>query len=165
MSTIELITQHFDENKKPLLALAKRQVGEFWFEDAVQETYCRALKHAGNKSPILSIDYYLKYILGTVCREYMQDNVTGEAEQLEEWMWEGDELEDEFKALGVVQCMLQDLQDMQEPERSCIYMHVVQGERSKVVSRITGVDEQNIRKMAERFRKAMKGKYGEQSNT
>lgn len=164
MSTVELIQQHFKEQSKPLLALARRQVGDFWHEDAVQETYCRALRHAGNKEPILSIDYYLKYILGTVCREYMQDNITGDAEQLEEWMWEGEELEEEFKALGVVQHMLEDLQALKEPARSCVYMHVVQGERSQVVSRITGVDEQNIRKMSERFRKAMKEKYGNESN-
>lgn len=161
MSTIELINQHFGEQRKPLLALAKRQVGEMWYEDVVQEAYCRALKHAGNKEPILSIDYYLKYILGTVCREYLQDNLTGDADELEEWMWESDELEDEFKALGTVQCMLEDLQAMKEPTRSCVYMHVVQGERSQVVSRITGVEEATVRKMAERFRKAMKEKYGE----
>ncbi len=162
MNTIELITQHYQEERKPLLGLAKRQVGEMWFEDCVQEAYCRALKHAGNKEPILSIDYYLKYILGTVCREYMQDNLTGGAEELEEWMWESDELEDEFKAFGTVQLMLEDLQGMKEPTRSCVYMHVVQGERSQAVSRITGVDEQTVRKMAERFRKEMKDKYGTQ---
>lgn len=162
MSTIELINQHFTAQREPLLSLAKRHVGDMWHEDCVQEAYCRVLKQAGNKEFFMDLDYYLKYILGTVCREYLQDNLTGDADELEEWMWESDELEDEFKALGTVQCMLEDLQAMKEPARSCVYMHVVQGERSQVVSRITGVDEQNIRKMAERFRRAMKEKYGEQ---
>ncbi len=160
MSVIKGIEEHFEEQRKGLLQIARRQVGDFWYEDCVQEAYGRALRHAGNKGPIVCIDYYLKYILGTVCREYMQDNLTGDAEELEEWMWESDELEQEFKNHGTVEAVLAELQLLKEPNRSCVYLHAIQGERSKVVSVITGVDEASVRKICQRFREEMKNKYG-----
>lgn len=159
MNTVELITKHFEEQRKPILAMAKRQVGEFWHEDCVSEAYTRCLQYAGNKKPILEMDYYIKYVLGTVIREYLRDNVSGE--ELEEWMWESGELADEMRASGVLGEVLQEMEKLDEPHRSAVYLSMISGERVEKTSKITGMSEGAIKMAVMRFRREVREKYGE----
>lgn len=160
MSTLQQIEEHFLANRRSLLAIAKRRLGEFWAEDAMQDAYEGALKYAGNSRPVASIGAYLNYILGVVIRKY-ESNQLSDVE-LEDWMWESGELADEMRDKGTLNEVLETLCGIDEPARSCIYLYIIQGESCKRVSSITGVEEPYIRKIAERFRKQMREKYGQE---
>lgn len=161
MTTTEQITKHFEEQRKGLLAIAKREVGEFWHEDCVQEAYTRCLQYAGNKNPVIEMDYYLKFVLGTVIREYQSDKLDG-GEEVEEWMMESGELADEMRASGVLSEVLGDMEKIDEPYRTALYLTMIGGERIEKTSRITGLSEDSIKSYNKRFRKDMREKYGTQ---
>lgn len=159
MTTIQLIEEHFKEHRKALLKSAKRRVGEYWAEDAVMDAYEGAIRYAGNKAPVASLGAYINYILSVAVRKYENDTLSDT--ELEEWMWESGELADEMRAKGVLQNVLEDLCLIEDPARTCVYLHIVQGEKSYKVSEITGVSEASVRKMCERFRHQMREKYGQ----
>ena len=160
MTTLQQIEEHFKQHRKALLRTAKRRVGEYWAEDALMDAYEGALKYAGNKEPVASIGAYLSYILNVAIKKYENDSLSDT--ELEDWMWESGELADEMRIKGVLQQVLEDLCLIEDPQRTCIYLHIVQGERSYKVSEITGMTEAYVRKSSERFRRQMREKYGQE---
>lgn len=159
MTTIEQLKEHFETRRDSLVKIAQRRIGDFWAEDAVNDSYEAVIRYAGNKAPVAVMDAYLKYVLGTVLIKYERDEFPDT--ELEEWMWESGELADEMRGRGILDNVLSDVGMLQEPERSCIFLHVIQGEKAQVVSQIIGESIPNVWKMAERFRKEMREKYGE----
>ncbi len=160
MTTIQLIEEHFKEHRKALLKSAKRRVGEYWAEDAVMDAYEGAIRYAGNKGPVASLGAYINYILSVSVRKYENDTLSDT--ELEEWMWESGELADEMRAKGVLQEVLEDLCSLPEPARTDVYLSLIQGEKNRDVSRITGSSEGSIKMSCMRFKSQMREKYGQE---
>ncbi len=160
MSTLQQIEEHFIANRRSLLAMAKRRLGEFWYEDATQDAYERCVKYEEKFIPGMSMDAYIKRVLERVIIKYENDQFP--EDEVEEWMWESGELADEMRQKGVLKEVLEHLHEIEEPAKSCIYLFIIQGESCRKVSSITGVEEPYIRKIAERFRKQMREKYGQE---
>lgn len=159
MTTIQLIEEHFKEHRKTLLKISTRKLGEFWAEDALQDAYDRALRYEHKYDRAYSLDAYIKKILENVIRSYQNDLVP--TEEVEEHMWESGELADEMRAKGVLKEVLEDLCALPEPARTDVYLSLIQGEKNRDVSRITGSSEGSIKMSCMRFKSQMREKYGQ----
>lgn len=160
MTTIELIEEHFKEHRKALLRISMRKLGEFWAEDCVQDSYDRAIRYQERYNSVYSLDAYIKKILENVIRSYQNDMVP--TEEIEEGMWESGELADEMRAKGVLREVLEDLCEMAEPARTDVYLSLIQGEKNRDVSAITGSTEGSIKMSCLRFKSQMREKYGQE---
>lgn len=160
MTTIQQIEEHFITQRKSLVKMAQRRLGDFWAEDAVNDSYEAAIRYGGKKAPVASVGAYLNYILGTIIRKYESDKFPDT--EIEDWMWESGELADEMRYKGVLQAVLEDLCEIEEPARSCVYLYAVQGEKVEKVSYITGVPVNTIKSSTARFRIEMREKYGQE---
>ncbi|QHJ80969.1 MAG: hypothetical protein [Caudoviricetes sp.] len=160
MTILQQIEEHFITQRKTLIKMAQRRLGDFWAEDAVNDAYEAAIRYGGKKEPVASVGAYLNYILGTVIRKYESDKFPDT--EIEDWMWESGELADEMRAKGVLQSVLEDLCEIEEPTRSCVYLQMIQGERIDKVSVITGCTEGSIKMACLRFRREMREKYGQE---
>lgn len=160
MTTLEQIEEHFITQRKTLVKMAQRRLGDFWAEDAVNDAYERVLKYQAKFKVGLSMDAYIKRVLDRVLSTYQNDQFPDT--ELEDWMWESGELADEMRYKGVLQSVLEDLCEIEEPGRSCVYLYAVQGEKVEKVSFITGVPVNTIKSCTARFRREMREKYGQE---
>lgn len=160
MTTLQQIEEHFITQRKTLLKMAQRRLGDFWAEDAVNDAYERVIKYQEKFIQGLSMDAYIKRVLDRVLKNYQNDKFPDT--ELEDWMWESGELADEMRAKGVLQSVLEDLCEIEEPARSCVYLQMIQGERIDRVSVITGCTEGSIKMACLRFRREMREKYAQE---
>lgn len=160
MTTLQQIEEHFITQRKTLIKIAQRRLGDFWAEDAVNDAYERVIKYQEKFIQGLSMDAYIKRVLDRVLRGYESDKFPDT--ELEDWMWESGELADEMRYKGVLQAVLEDLCEIEEPARSCVYLYSVQGEKVEKVSFITGVPVNTIKSSTARFRREMREKYGQE---
>lgn len=160
MNTIEQLKEHFETRRDSLVKIAQRRLGEFWAEDAVQDAYERVIRYSDSFIIGRVMDSYIKKVLEYVILRYERENFS--TEEVEEWMWESGELADEMRGKGCLSKIVQEVAEMEEPQRSCIYLYVIQGEKDYTTSRITGIPVRTIQQWAYRFRKQMREKYGEE---
>lgn len=155
----KIVEQHYNsKGRDALLARSLRRVGEFWAEDCVQTAYERAVKYHEN----LPIDYvginrYMQIVLTNVINDYVNNKI--EQVEVEEHHRESRELDDEALDKDYLLKVLEFLKTYEEDLRGIIYMVVFQGEKPREVSRIFDVREDNIRKICQRFREDVRGKF------
>lgn len=154
----KLIDQHYAVNYGALAKRAYSQLGEFWHEDCVQDTYERAYRY-WEKLPIdfVGIHKYLQVMLNNRIRDYRRNSL--DSVEIEEAHWESGELADEAVANKALEKILEYLKTFPERNRGIIYTHLIQGERIRDVANIFDVDEGNVKFICSKFREDIRGKF------
>lgn len=158
MTKSQLLEAHFKEHKDSLVKRAKYKLGEYWAEDAVQDTYERCLRYLDNLPEDAGlIAAYVNTALRSAIKEYRRDNV-GYVE-VEEDMLESGELVDGWGAKGVLRLVKRDISKLPSPNKEVVYCALIHGESYDIISKTTGVTVPNVKTIVRRFRKELEERY------
>lgn len=155
----KIVEQHYNSKERDaLFSRALRRVGELWAEDCVQTAYERAIKyHESLPIDYVGINRYMQIVLTNVINDYANNRV--EHIEIDEKHKESRELDDERSDKDYLKKVLEYLKEYDEDSRGIIYMMVFQGEKAKDISTIYSVREDNIRKICQRFKEAVRDKF------
>lgn len=158
MSKLKLLEEHFAEHKDTMVKIAKRRLGEFWCEDAVQETYARCIQYSHSiPEDSKLVNAYLYTTMRNVIRDYMSDRISNV--DVEEDMLESGELVDEWEAKGVLAQIKEAMLSLGSPEKEIVYCALVHGGKYETLSSIYNVSIPAIKMMVYRYRKSLEEKY------
>lgn len=158
MSIIKQIEQLYREEYKTFRKMAVRKVGDFWADDAVQETFERALQYSPTYNPQLSeLRTWVSRIFDSVVKKYRHTIVL---EELTEESWVTEEGPHNTFDNMLIDFM-KDIKERKENQQQVLYCYFILGMRPREVVKVVPESLHNVNWIVQDFRREMRGRYGE----
>ncbi|AJT60749.1 putative sigma factor [Citrobacter phage CVT22] len=159
MNKLQLLEEHFKENRDTMVKQANRKIGEFFGEDVVQETYARCLKYVDTLPEDAKVlNSYTYKVMRNVIKDYLSDSIS--SVEVEEDMLESGEMVDEWEAKGILKEIKKDILGLKSPSKEVVYCALFHGDSYEVISAINKVSIPTIWKTVSLYRKHLEEKYG-----
>lgn len=153
---LQAIETHYKKNRKDFLSKVNRSLGDY-AEDAVQETYLRALNAVSKGYEIQNIEAWMRRILFTVTSDYRRFS-NGGSLSLE--ITEGDVVDEHQYPAAVRNQIISDVSKIQNPvEREVLTLNLVYGYDRREISEIVDLSPRTVEFWLGKFKNRIKELY------